>query len=123
MQENTNNLKDLILLDGDSNIAIFNNKKHAEEIAPCDNDIRIDTNGKGSLGATASCKVPSLNCKGWFNEDSISNIISLADIADEHRVTMDTNIDKAFFVHLPDRVVRFGQLPNRLCGMNINDTN
>lgn len=113
----------MILLDSDGDIAIFNNENYVEKITPCNNNIQIDTNGKGSPGATASREVPSLSCKGWFNEDSISNVTSLADMADEHRVAMDANVDKAFFAHLSDRVVRFGQLSNRLRGMNINNAN
>ena len=31
---------------------------------------------------------------------------------------MDTDADKAVFVHLPDKIVRFGQMRNRLCGLD-----
>ena len=42
-----------------------------------------------------------------FNEDSISNITSLADIIDNYWVTMDNCADKAMFAYMPDKSVRF----------------
>ena len=83
--------------------------------------MKVDTNGEGRLEATSSCKVPSMSCKGWHNEESRTNVISLADMADDHRVTMDTSKDKAMFVHLPDKIIRFGQMENRLYGLSLND--
>ena len=59
--------------------------------------MKVDENGKGCLEATSLCKVPNMLCKAWYNEESIANIISLADIADDYRVTMDTSKDKAIF--------------------------
>ena len=38
----------------------------------------------------------------WFAEDGIANILSLALISDQFRVTLDTNIDLAFYVHKKD---------------------
>ena len=46
---------------------------------------------------------------------------SLADVADDHRVTMDTSKDQAMLVHLPDKIVRFGQMETRPRGLSLND--
>ena len=121
VQERKNCLKDLILLDSDSNVTIFNNKNLINEIKPSNYNMKVDTNGEGRLEATSSCKVPSMSCKAWYNEESMTNIISLADMADDHRVTMDTSKDKAMFVHLPDKIIRFGQMENRLYGLSLKD--
>ena len=37
-------------------------------------------------------------------------------MADDYKVTIDTSKDKAMFAHIPDKIVRFGQMKNRLCG-------
>ena len=35
----------------------------------------------------------------WWNPSSIANVLALSDIAKEKRVTMDSDLDKAFIVH------------------------
>ena len=42
----------------------------------------------------------------------------LADMADKYRVTYDSEKERAMIVHMPDRVVKFKQLSNRLYGMD-----
>ena len=79
--------------------------------------MNIDTNGGGKLISKQKCSIPLLG-EHWFNEESLTNIISLADMASRFRVTMDTEKDKAFLVHLPDKIVRFKQLNNNLYGMD-----
>ena len=67
------------------------------------------------------CKVPNMSCKALYNKESMTNIISLADIANDHRVTIDTSKDKAMFVHLPDKIIRFRQMENWLYGLSLNN--
>ena len=38
----------------------------------------------------------------FFNRNGISNILSLADISEKFRVTMDTNVSQSIVVHLND---------------------
>jgi len=37
------------------------------------------------------------------------------------KVTMDSSKEKAFLVHLPDKIVKFNQLKNNLYGMDLTD--
>ena len=46
------------------------------------------------------------------------NVISIADMADDHVISMNTKYDKAMYVHLPDKIVRFRQINNRLYGLD-----
>ena len=59
--------------------------------------------------------------EAWHNKESMTNVISLADMADDHIVTMDTSKDKSMLVHLPDKIVRFVQMENRPHGLSLND--
>jgi len=44
-------------------------------------------------------------------------------MAEKHRVTYDSNEEKAILVHLPHKVVKFHQLSSRLYGMNPSEPN
>ena len=44
-------------------------------------------------------------------------------MASKFQVTMDTEKEKAFLVHLPDRIVKFKQMTNGLYGMNPKNKN
>ena len=113
-------LKKLILLDSDSNTTVFCEKNYVKEIWDVDESMGLGTNGGGSLTSRKKCNIPHLG-EHWFNEDSITNIIAMKDMTDKYRVTMDSAVEKALFVHLPHKVVVFKQLKNNLYGMDPND--
>ena len=82
--------------------------------------MEVGTNGGGCLESTHKCDIPLLG-EHWINEDSMTNIISLSDMTSKFKVTMDTSKEKAFFVHLPDKIVKFRQMENNLYGMDPSD--
>jgi hypothetical protein len=43
----------------------------------------------------------------WYVPQAITNTFSLAELEKKHHVAYDTNIEKAFIVHLPTRQVKF----------------
>ena len=110
----------MILLDRDSNATVFCEKDYVTKIWSTNKHMGVGTNGGCKLISTKKCTIPHLG-EHWFNEDSMTNIIALSDMTDKFRVTMDSNIEKALFVHLPDKVVKFKQLLNDLYGMNPAD--
>ena len=52
------------------------------------------------------------------DENSLSNILSLADVTDSHRVTMDTHVDDAFHVHTSKGVTRYERTKYRMNAVN-----
>ena len=108
----TNEMYDMILLDSDSTTTIFCNKKYVSNIRNSNETLILNTNG-GTLTATQICDIPFLGTH-WYNEDAMTNIISLADMTKKYRVTMDSFKDKAIYVHLPQKVVKFPQLKGGL---------
>ena len=114
------NLKELILLDSDSNATVFCERKYVTKVWKVEESMGLGTNGGGSLVSNMKCTIPHLG-EQWFNPDSMTNIIAMKDMTDRYRVTMDSAVEKALFVHLPDKVVIFKQLKNNLYGMNPND--
>jgi hypothetical protein len=57
----------------------------------------------------------------WYNENSITNIISMKGLTDKFRVTMDSKEELALLVHMPDKIVKFKQFSNGLYVMDPND--
>ena len=110
-------MKDIILLDSDSTDSIFCNEKYVSNIRPSKEPLLMGTNGGGQLVSKYKCDVPYIG-EAWFDSSSITNIISLADMAKAHRVTMDTDKEKTLNVHTKNQVLKFKQFPNGLYGMN-----
>ena len=49
-----------------------------------------------------------------FMEDGVTNIMSLAKLTDRYRVTFDSAVDNAFYVHTPQKTVRFPRTESNL---------
>lgn len=54
----------------------------------------------------------------WSNEDSITNIISLADTMKYFRVTYDSDDKLVLSVHMRNKLIQFKQMNNKLYAMN-----
>lgn len=55
--------------------------------------------------STKICNGPHLGTH-WFNEDSITNIISLADMVKYFRVTFDSDNQLVFVSHMPNKLIK-----------------
>jgi hypothetical protein len=79
-----------ILLDSESTVSIFSNKKFLKNIRYCGNShgLRIHSNG-GHQDTHMIGDLPGFG-PVWYNAGSLANIISLAAIAKICRITMDT---------------------------------
>lgn len=66
---------------------------------------------RGVTTAKQKCYVPGVG-EHQFSANSITNILSLCDIADKHRVTLDANKEKAFKVYFLKKIVKFKQSSN-----------
>ena len=109
-------MKELVLLDSDSTDTVFCNKNYVTNVRKSDKPLILKTNG-GEIVTTEICDVPYLGTQ-WFNENAVTNIISLADIAEKYRVTMDTKDEKSFTVYLPDKTIKFPQMRGGLYARN-----
>ena len=88
-----------ILLDSESSQHLFKNRRLLRDVEAVTNgeSLRLytnggymDTNQKGKFG----------NFLVWFNAESLANILSLALVTEEYRVTMDSDVEDALIVHL-----------------------
>ena len=121
-----NKMHQMVLLDSDSTNTIFCNKEYVNNIRPAPKPLEIQTNG-GIMKVNHICEIPYLGTQ-WFSKNAITNIISLADITKNYRVTMDTDKEKAMIIHLDNRKIKFNEMPGGLYARepkgqkNINST-
>ena len=109
-------MKDVILLDSNSNATIFCNENFVKKIWDTNNSIYVDSNRDGRLACTKQYEVPYLG-EHSYNSISMTNIISLSNITNKYKVTIDTEKEKAMVVHFLNKIVKFTQLSNRLWGL------
>ena len=96
-----------VLLDSESTHNIFKNRNMLTDVkATTDGEILrlhtsggiLDTNQKGQFGGLSV----------WFNPRCLANILSLALVSELFRVTLDTEIENAFTVHISEaHVMKF----------------
>ena len=84
----TDNMKNLILLDSNFTDTVFCNEKYVTNIRDSVEVLEIKTNGC-SIKLKKLCDVLHLGTH-WFNEESITNIISLAHMINKYRVMLDS---------------------------------
>ena len=60
----------------------------------------------------------------FYNPNAIANILPLMDVAEKHRVTMDTDNEKSINVHLgEDEFLKFLEFQKGLNYLNTSDVN
>ena len=89
-----------ILLDSQSTVSVFGNKDFLTNIRKVNKKLTLVTNG----GKQESDEIGDLRNFGvvWYNKESLANILSLAQVRKNFRVTMDTDKEPAMVVHRKD---------------------
>ncbi len=96
--------QDWILLDSGSTVSSLRNPDLLENIKKIDETLRVYTNG-GFKDYNEKGMMKLLPFEVYYNKNSLANILSLADVCDHFRVTMDSARDHSLFVHVSDHTV------------------
>jgi Reverse transcriptase (RNA-dependent DNA polymerase) len=91
------NMKDVILLDNESTTDLFCNKRFVTDIRKSKSTVTINGNG-GTLKVTKKATLPGYHRKVWFDPKAITNILSLANVKKQYRVTYDSQEGKGDFI-------------------------
>ena len=94
------NLRDLILLDNQSTVNIFCNKRLLKGIHISADTITVYGNG----GALTANQKGTLRNYGevWYHGDAITNILSLKRVGSKFKLTYVSHPESIFTVHKPD---------------------
>lgn len=89
--------KDWILLDNQSTVDVFYNRKLLRNIRKANTGMEIHCNA----GTTTTRMIGDLPGYGtvWFHPEGISNILSLSRVSKKYRVTFDSTNGNVFIVH------------------------
>ncbi len=103
-------LRQVILLDNQSTMSLFCNKRLVQSIRRSLEPLILKSNG----GSMTVHQVASIGKKAevWFLKDAITNILSIKDVMKSYRITYDS-YDKAFIVWREER-----NLPNMIFRMH-----
>jgi hypothetical protein len=102
-----------LLLDSQSTVSVFCNASLLRNIRRSDTSLTVYTNG----GNQVSHFVGDTSLFGtvWYNPDSLANILSMASVRKTCRITMDSSIEAALFVHCTDgRILKFTEFESGL---------
>ena len=109
----TENMKLLVLLDSQSTTSIYGNEAFVTNIVTVEDWLRLVTNA-GTLMTNQMATVPGFHKPVWFHKDAVTNILALHHVTEKHRVTYDSALDTAFFVHYDYGIVKYDKTPNGL---------
>ena len=96
-------MEETLLLDSGSGIDLFCNPNWLSDIRSRTIPALIGTNA-GSLSVDEEGEWNTYGSVP-FSADAVTNILSLGVVTDRYRVTMDSAVDNAFYVHTPKRVL------------------
>ena len=108
-----------ILLDSQSTVDIFSNHELLRNIHEIDTTLAVKCN--------AGCRTTNLQgyLSGygwvWYYPDGIANILSLSRVKEKFRVTFDSTSDNCFYVHKPERILKFREASRRLYYFDTSD--
>ena len=117
-----NGIKDSwLLLDSESSIHLIKNPKLLSNIqrAPNGASMVIACNA----GTARTCLVGDMKGVGvvWYYKYGIANVLSLGLLSDKFRITMDTEIDNALYVHKSRTFQRFERSSSNLYYTNMGN--
>jgi hypothetical protein len=106
-------------LDNGSALSLFGNPKMVTNIRESKTTLELATNA-GTRTTKKIAGVPGYSMV-WYDETAIANIFGLSKLKKKHRVTYDSEKEKAFIVHMNDNTLKFECSPKGLYTYKVSD--
>ena len=100
--------KESVILDTGSTFSAMCNNDLIAGVTNNEQIIEMKTN-TGSRLITRKGTIPGMKHKVWHDPKSMTNIFSFAKLADEYRITYDSDKEDAFCIHTQSGIVKFKQ--------------
>ena len=100
------NMSNVVILDSGSMFTSIKDRKLLDNIKMTNLPLVMKTN-TGERRLKEHGTLPGFKQKAWLDEDSITNIFSLAELTKDYRVTFDSNKENAFVIHTGDKKIKF----------------
>lgn len=112
-------LRECVLLDSESTVHAFCNRRFVSEITQTNDDMSLMTSG-GTITTNKTCTVTNIPQTVWHHPKYITNILSLGLLKSLYRITYDSDKGGVFIVHRPgDTPLVFGHTKAGLHLMHI----
>jgi hypothetical protein len=113
------NLRDMILLDNQSTVDLFCNRKLVSRVWKTDESMTVHGNG-GTISTKMKAHITNYG-DVWFDTKAITNILSLKNVREKCHVTYDSHKEGSFIVHKPNGInIHFDMHAG---GLHYHDTN
>ena len=98
------NLRNCVLLDSESTVHAFCNSNLLEDIWAQEEVMTLVGNG-GTMTTNQMATIRNLDTKDpvWYHPEYITNILSLAKVKEQYRITYDSDKGGVFEVHIPGK--------------------
>ena len=97
------NLRNCVLLDSESTVHAFCNRNLVERVWAASDSMTLVSNG-GEITTSMMCQIKNLAPQQpvWFHPEYITNVLSLALLKKQFKITYDSTKGGSFEVHRPD---------------------
>ena len=113
-------MRKVILLDNESTTHLYCNSDLVTDIHTVKNSMTVKGNG-GKLQTHKKAVEKDLQQKVWFSKNAVTNILSLAKVAELYQVTYDSGKSTDFVVHREDHGLPNMTFKLHPCGLHIYD--
>ena len=100
------NMSNVVILDSGSTFTSIKDRKLLDNVKKTNLPLVMKTNA-GERRLQEHGTLPGFKQKAWLDEDSITNIFSLAELTKDYRVTFDSSKENAFMIHAGDEKIKF----------------
>ena len=116
----TDSMDDVILLDTGATFTSVKNQDIIANLQKAQTPIEMKTN-VGTRRIETVGELPGFDNKVWYDKKSVANIFSFAELANQHRITYDSEKGDEFNIHYGNSIIKFPRSAEGLYYYRVSD--